>query len=399
MMAKLRKGGDFRGCVNYVTRAKKDNPDGTPCGEWRLIDAEGVATYGGREEIIASFEDNQALNPRLQNVVGHFSLNFHANDRPKINDKIMVEIAHKYMERMGIVDTPFIIVRHLDKDYPHCHLVFSRVDNHGETISDKNDFNRNKKVCLGLTKEYGLHISEGKSKTKVNRLRGVEKIRYEIFSAVDTIWNDGGIYTFEQFEARLKAAGVGIEYKYRRGTNQVQGLWYTRKGKKFPASKIDRRFSYGNIARHLANNKPLHPKSKFMFIDGTIRPINKMLGVTLTAQQVNDYVSGKTIRLDGCPGEYPTIYVKFDSTVMNPRTYLNDPDSPEQTVSSHTFSVGQSTQASSPPQEEQGFAHGGGLTWPEFRALHPELSGQEALKRFRAMKRGQNPNAMNSMHI
>ncbi len=84
MMAKLRKGSNFRGCVNYVTRAKKDNPDGSPCDEWRLIDAEGVATYGGREEIIASFEDNQALNPKLKNVVGHFSLNFHANDKDKI---------------------------------------------------------------------------------------------------------------------------------------------------------------------------------------------------------------------------------------------------------------------------------------------------------------------------
>ena len=31
MMAKLRKGSNFRGCVNYVTRAKKDNPDGSPC--------------------------------------------------------------------------------------------------------------------------------------------------------------------------------------------------------------------------------------------------------------------------------------------------------------------------------------------------------------------------------
>ena len=93
MMAKLRKGGDFRGCVNYVTRAKKDNPDGSPCDEWRLIDAEGVATYGGREEIIASFEDNQALNPKLKNVVGHFSLNFHANDKDKINDRVMVELS------------------------------------------------------------------------------------------------------------------------------------------------------------------------------------------------------------------------------------------------------------------------------------------------------------------
>ncbi len=149
----------------------------------------------------------------------------------------------------------FIIVRHLDKDYPHCHLVFSRVDNHGETISDKNDFNRNRKVCLDLTKEYGLHISEGKAQTKVNKLRGNEKTRYEIFNAVNDAWNDKGI-TFGQFENRLKAAGVGVEFKYRRGTNQVQGLWFTRKGKKFPASKIDRKFSFANLSKHLSKHTP-----------------------------------------------------------------------------------------------------------------------------------------------
>ena len=178
-----------------------------------------------------------------------------------------------------------------------------------------------------------------------------------------------------------------------------QELWYTRKGKKFPASKIDRRFSYGNIAKHLANNKPLHPKSNFMYLDGTIRPISKLLGVRLSAQQQQDYVSGKAIRLDGCSGDYPTLYVKFDGAAMKPGTYLNNPDSPEQTVSLHSFSVGQSAQASSSPQEEQGFAHGGGLTWPEFKALHPELSPQEALKRFRAMKRAQKSNAMGGMHM
>lgn len=76
---------------------------------------------------------------------------------------------------MGIVDTPYIIVRHLDKDYPHCHIVFSRIDNHAETISDKNDFSRNRAACLDLTKEYGLHISESKRQTNVDKLRGTEK--------------------------------------------------------------------------------------------------------------------------------------------------------------------------------------------------------------------------------
>ena len=153
------------------------------------------------------------------------------------------------------------------------------IRNHAETISDKNDFSRNRAACLDLIKEYGLHISEGKRQTNVNKLRGTEKIRYEIFNAVDAVWNDKSVHTFEQFESRLKAAGVGIEYKYKRGSNELQGLWYTRKGKRFAASKIDRRFSLGNISKHLANNRPLHPQSRWMYADGSIVPIASYKGV------------------------------------------------------------------------------------------------------------------------
>ena len=46
---------------------------------------------------------------------------------------------------------------------------------------------------------------EGKRQTNVNKLRGAEKIRYEIFNAVDSVWNDKSVHTFEQFEARLNA--------------------------------------------------------------------------------------------------------------------------------------------------------------------------------------------------
>lgn len=130
-----------------------------------------------------------------------------------------------------------------------------------------------------------------------------------------------------------------------------------------------------------------------VFASGLVKSARKRLVL------IDNYVSGNAIRLDGCSGDYPILYVKFDSEAMKPRTYRNNPDNPGQAVSSHFFSAGQSSHTSSPPQEEQGFAHGDGLTWPEFRALHPELSTHEALKRLRAMKRDQNPNAMGGMHM
>lgn len=300
---------------------------------------------------------------------------------------------------MGIVDTPYIVVRHLDKEYPHCHIVFSRIDNHAETISDKNDFDRNRKVCLDLTKEYGLHISEGKRQTNVNKLRGAEKIRYEIFNAVDAVWNDTSVYTFEQFESRLKAAGVGIEYKYKRGSNEVQGLWYTRKDKRFAASKIDRRISLGNIKNHLAANKPLHPQSRWMYADGSIVPFYKYAGVKLTPSQVKDYTAGHTIRLEGCSGDYSTVYIKFDSQRMVPAIYSSNPDMPRQATSQSHDTIIKVTNLSvgNPTSQDEGFAHGTALA-DDFKLWlrrHPGLSIDEARTRYReeqkAKRRRQGP--------
>lgn len=234
---------------------------------------------------------------------------------------------------MDIKDTPYILVRHFDKDYPHCHLVYSRINNFGETISDSNDYSRNKDACRSLTEEYGLHISEGKQHTNVDNLRGVEKIRYEIFNAVNDVWEDRSICDFDKFKAKLRASGVGIEYKYKRGANEVQGLWYTRKGKRFPASKIDRRFSYG-MRKHLLENRPLHPDSKWMYADGSIVPITNFRGVKFSGQQINDYVAGKAIRVDGCKGEYPTVYLKFVPEVKVPKVFSSNPDEPKQTSTS-----------------------------------------------------------------
>lgn len=53
MMGKITKGSRFGGCVDYVTRKKKDNPDGTPCSEWHIIDLKDVTDLEGRESIIA----------------------------------------------------------------------------------------------------------------------------------------------------------------------------------------------------------------------------------------------------------------------------------------------------------------------------------------------------------
>jgi hypothetical protein len=87
----------------------------------KLLAAEGVLLES-RQSIIDSFEAQYQLNPRLGRKVGHISLNFSAQDTVKISDAFMLKVAGEYMQKMGITDTQFIVVRHNDREHPHCHI-------------------------------------------------------------------------------------------------------------------------------------------------------------------------------------------------------------------------------------------------------------------------------------
>ena len=152
MMAKITKGHDFGGAVRYVTQEKKDA---------KLLDAKGVLTTD-KHSIINSFRLQAQLRPDVMNMVGHISLDFSKEDVDKVDDNLMCKVADDYMRRMHIQNTQYILVRHFDREHPHCHLVFNRIDNDGHLISDKNDRIRSAKICKELTQKYGLHMAQGK---------------------------------------------------------------------------------------------------------------------------------------------------------------------------------------------------------------------------------------------
>jgi hypothetical protein len=234
MMAKIVKGGSFGGCVRYVT-GKKDA---------KLLAAEGVLLEN-RQSVIDSFEAQSLLNPRLGRKVGHISLNFSAQDRAKISDAFMLKVAGEYMQKMGIVNTQFIVVRHNDREHPHCHIVFNRVDNNGQTISDKNDRLRSVKICRNLTERHGLYIADGKENVNRQQLRDPDSVKYAIYDAVKAAlpecksWND--------LERKLSGQGIAVTFKYSGGTDIRQGVIFGKNGFSFNGSKIDRQFSFSKL--------------------------------------------------------------------------------------------------------------------------------------------------------
>ena len=172
MIGKIISCSSFAGTVGYVMKEQS-----------RILAAEGIVPPEVRD-MVRDFKDQTLLNPRIKNAVGHISLSFSPKDADKLTDAKMTGIAREYMERMGIRDTQFLLVRHLDQAHPHCHLVYNRVGNNGQTISDKNIKVRNGKVCKELTAKHGLYYAKGKEHVNRDRLREPDKTKYEIYDAI-----------------------------------------------------------------------------------------------------------------------------------------------------------------------------------------------------------------------
>lgn len=203
--------------VNYVNNPKKA----------RLIDSKDVR-LDDNAAIARSMRGQADDKPgrKLKNPVYHISLDFAHEDTPKLTDGLMAEIAREYMKRMGIVNTQYIVCRHADKEHQHLHIVANWVDNDGNTISDRNDAIRNVAVCKALTREYGLHFSKDKVNVKRDRLRGKDKVKYQIHDAVKAALPRCN--SWSELCDRLAAQNIGVSFKFDRRNGNIIGVSFTK---------------------------------------------------------------------------------------------------------------------------------------------------------------------------
>ena len=274
MIAKIIKGSGFKGVINYILDPKK----GT-----ELIDNSGVRIEN-ISHIVQSFIDQTELNPRVSKVVGHISLSFSAQDSSKLNNEWIAQIAREYMEKMGIKDTQYIIGRHFDKEHPHVHIAFNRINNNGKTISDRNDRFKSEKICKELTAKYGLYCAEGKEKVKVYRLKEPDKTKYKIYQALKA--EIARCRDWKTLLAHLKKRDIDVRFKYKGNSQEVQGFIFEKNGYHFNGSKVDRGFSYSKIDFALQQNN----REQGQQTQGMINLISNVASVT--SEITNNLIEG-----------------------------------------------------------------------------------------------------------
>lgn len=250
MIAKIKTRADFGGIVNYANDQKNKKKSAT------LLAHEGVCAINNKA-IADSFQIQASMRPKVKSPVKHVSLAFSSQDISRFpdneeGDALLVEIAKKWMEQMGIRNTQYIIARHHDTKHPHCHLVFNRIDNEGNLISDSNERIRNAKVCRALTKEYGLYFAPKNSKARnKKRLRPHQLRKYTLRSSVldaranSRSWND--------FFSILKGQGIDMRFNHAENSDKIRGISFCMDEFSIAGSKLDRDLSFNNLCTMLGD--------------------------------------------------------------------------------------------------------------------------------------------------
>lgn len=456
MIAYIIGGSGFGGCVDYVTRRKleeklrKEQSRGLKADErkyesnkgediidhlskdWKLISSSGdIRIYEGRRAMADDIARPSRQRKPVKDPVGHISLDFHPDDKPRMTDELMTEVAQDYMRQMGLVNTPYIVVRHFDKAHPHCHIVFSRVDYDGKILTQTTNFKKNERVCKALNLKHRLIQSKSKLNTDVSKLRGKEKFRYQLVQDLARFYLTSSVTDWGSFVDLLRKNGISVKEKT--GKSGRVNLYYGVGKQEFWYKKLDPFFSRENLEQKFKARREKQQEAKAQSRTSqqprpqpqpqrqpqlqrktqpklqqsepiVIPPLpDTVYGAKIDRFRQRDYQEGKFISIGICEpgGVVPIthwIWYDFDKgkPVMS-STYPHDHKIPEaflqQLTAKQSFaspSPGAGIRLSSPSlggslPEEQGFAHGGGMPddFKHFLEMHPGMSFEEAKRRFK----------------
>jgi hypothetical protein len=254
-----------------------------------LLEAEGVWAES-TASIIQSFARQRSGRKEIKQPVRHIPLSFSPEDKGRMTDEFMVQLAKEYMQEMGIRNTQYVIVRHHNTENPHLHIVYNRIDNDLKLISINHDYKRNIKVCKKLKDKYGLTYGEGKEKVKREKLRSPDSAKYLLYDIIKAI--SPYCKSEKEFQDYLQSKGIHVEFKQRRTTGEIEGISFNYDNVSFKGSEIDRKFSYANLKKEFGKNKIEQekqvekPEQKVPDKPKTNK-LSGIGGVKLTPEQIN----------------------------------------------------------------------------------------------------------------
>jgi hypothetical protein len=213
-----------------------------------VLSVEGVR--GHDPKLMAEdFEIQHQLMPQKEKPVFHAVLSFPPGDSP--GDGKMVEIARRYLEEIGMRDTQYALVKHMNKAHLHLHIVANRVNNEGKIIGQGLIIERGIKAAQKLTREYNLIPEQGKhlGQTNLEALHEPDAKRYRLYQVIKE--HLPGCRSIEDLEKRLLEQGITTRYKMDPKSGQRCGISFRIERMSIKGSQVDKEFSFGNLQKTL----------------------------------------------------------------------------------------------------------------------------------------------------
>jgi len=260
MTAKPKVGKTFPGITKYAMQE---------CKEARVLGAEGVRGDSAAH-MAADFDFQRSQRPRLGNAVLHVAISLPKEEAVgKTREQVgalLLEAAAAWRKEMKIENTQWSLIQHFDRDHSHAHLLINRVDNAGNTISDKFIGQRSREAAQEVERQMGLvsadrrgreHAKQAgptpsqlKARTpKEVRQADWQRTRHEVANALAP--QKGKTGSFDDLQTKVVWDGIVVKpLRHEKAEGMVvYGVVFSKNGFDFKGSGVGKEFSAGNLQK------------------------------------------------------------------------------------------------------------------------------------------------------
>ncbi len=245
MKAKITRGKSFQAGLGYDL-SKGDKAE--------IIVGAGTTP----KELASELEASSSLRSDIAKPVWRASLSASPDDG-RLSSEKWQETAEAFMDKMGLGERPYTLIRHSDKDHDHVHLTVSRIGLDGSLWHGKWEAKQAIIVCQRLEKKLGLSLTKGwtpedreRKKPKTNEIEraartGEAPARMVLQEIVDRVLeaSRGNLQAFcEGFEN----AGVGLRANLA-NTGKMNGFSFEYEGVSMKGSDLGKAYTWQGLQR------------------------------------------------------------------------------------------------------------------------------------------------------
>jgi len=241
MIAKISKGGSFRGALNYVLgKGRAELIGGNMAGETA-------------RELSSEYGRIRQIKGDIEKPVYHVSLALPEGE--SFTPEQWQTVASDYLSQVGMDPSThqYIVAQHHDTTHQHVHIIANRISLDGKLFNVFRDQIKSRDVCRRLEAKYGLTEVSSEKKTyrakttqrerQMNKRTGRDSEKIFVQEKLNAIFADGEKLTPQELSMELEDNGIVMIPNVAR-TGKVNGFSFQYAGRSYTGSQVGYAWKY-----------------------------------------------------------------------------------------------------------------------------------------------------------